>query len=85
MDREIQLRNVSTVLEQLDYPVDRADAAAACAGVTLLLADGEADLAGLLAETSPDTFSSAGDIEAALHNVLPREAVGQPYQSDGDA
>jgi hypothetical protein len=85
MDREIQFRNVSTVLEELDYPLDRAGAADACTGVTLLFADGEADLAGLISETETETFSSVGDVEAALHNVLPREAVGEPYQSDGDA
>ena len=85
MDREIQFRNVSTVLEELDYPADRTVAAEACAGVTLLFADGEADLAGLISETETETFESAGDVESALHNVLPREAVGQPYQSDGDA
>lgn len=85
MVREIQFRNVSTVLDELDYPANRAAAADACAGVTLLLADGEADLAGLISETETETFGSADDVETALHNVLPREAVGQPYQSDGDA
>jgi len=85
MAREIQFRNVSTVLEELEYPVDRSAAAEACSGVTLLLADGEVELAGLISETDIQRFGSAGDVESALHNVLPREAVGQPYQSDGDA
>lgn len=67
------------------YPEDRADAADACSGVTLLFADGKADLAGLISETDAETFGSVGGVENALHNVLPREAVGQPYQSDGDA
>lgn len=85
MDREIQFRNVSTVLAEIEYPADRAVAAEECAGVTLLLADGEADLAELISETETETFGSVDDVEAALHNVLPRKAVGQPYQSDGDA
>ena len=49
------------------------------------IADGETNLGKLVSETSRDSFESAADIKSELHNVLPREAVGEPYQSEGDA
>lgn len=85
MRREIQLKNVATVLDGLEYPVDRTAAAAACSDVTLVLADGREPLGDLIAETELESFESPADIESELHNVLPREAVGEPYQSEGDA
>ena len=85
MGRDIELRNVGQVFDELAYPVDRTDAADQFADVTLRLADGEANLGALLAETDSDRFETRTDIETELHNVLPRNAVGEPYQSEGDA
>lgn len=85
MGREIQLRNVATVLDVLEYPIGRDAAAAECSDVTLSLADGEASLGDLISETEVKSFQSPADIESELHNVLPRRAVGEPYQSEGDA
>jgi hypothetical protein len=85
MGREIEFDNIATVLTEIEYPLAQTAAAAALADVTLVLADGKADLGTLIAATSNETFGSASDIEAALHNVLPRRAVGEPYQSEGDA
>ncbi len=85
MARSVQLKNVSTVLEEVDYPAERAAVAAELTDVTLVLADGEANLGELLSETATGSFDSAHDIETELNNVLPREAVGEPYQSEGDA
>lgn len=85
MGRELELRNLSTLLEEIEYPVKRTAAADTLSDVTLLLADGEANLGELISRTASETYESAADIEAELHNVLPREAVGEPYQSEGDA
>ena len=85
MGREIEFSDVSTVLGDVNYPIDRTAAAEEFADVTLVLADGEADLGNLISETTNERFDSAADIETALHNVLPRRAVGEPYQSEGDA
>ena len=85
MAREVELRDISTVLDDSTYPLAQSAAAEEFADVTLVLADGEADLGTLIAETTDETFESASDIETALHNVLPRRAVGEPYQSEGDA
>lgn len=84
MAREIKLSGLGGLLESLDYPTDSATAAAAVDDVTVLLADGEANLGELIEGTHEETFSSPEDLEAALHNALPREAVGEPYQSEGE-
>jgi hypothetical protein len=85
MAREVKFSHVGESLEELDYPVERASAAAEFSNVTLLLADGEENLGELIAEIDSETFESVDDLETGLHNVLPREAVGEPYQSEGDA
>lgn len=85
MGREVEFSDISTLLDDVTYPLDRSAAADEFAAVTLVLADGEADLGELISKTTDETFESADDIETALHNVLPRGAVGEPYQSEGDA
>lgn len=84
MPREVRLSHATDLLDELDYPIRRDDAAAAVSDVTLLLADGERNLGALLSETDSDTFDSADEIVSELHNTLPREAVGEPYQSEGE-
>ena len=85
MAREVKLNHVSETLEQLEYPIDRSTASKELEDVTLVLADGEANLGELIGKSTRDTFNSAEGIESELHNTLPREAVGEPYQSEGDA
>jgi hypothetical protein len=84
MDRGTRLSRVEEVLDELDYPVMRSDAASELSDVTLELADGEANLGALVSETSSDSFGSTEELESELNNALPREAVGEPYQSEGD-
>jgi hypothetical protein len=84
MDRGTKLSRVEEVLDELDYPVMRSDAASELSDVTLELADGEANLGALVSETSSDSFGSTEELESELNNALPREAVGEPYQSEGD-
>ena len=85
MTREIRLNDCSSVLDEIEYPTAQPAAATEFSDVTLLLADGERNLGELISKTDSDTFESAADLEAELHNVLPRGAVGEPYQSEGDA
>jgi len=84
MGRTTRLSRVEEVLDELDYPVVRADAADALSDVTLELADGEVNLGEIVSETASDSFESAADLETDLNNALPREAVGEPYQSEGE-
>jgi hypothetical protein len=84
MEREIQLNETVALFEELSYPVARSTVTEEFAAVTVRLADGEVNLGDLLSESSSETFDSADDLEIALHNALPREAVGEPYQSEGE-
>lgn len=79
------MSHLHDALEELDYPVDHATAVEHFDGTTLRFADGEADLSELLAAVPGGRYHSSEDLEADLHSTLPRSAVGEPYQSEGDA
>lgn len=85
MKDEVELSDLEETLERLNYPIDRTSATSELSDVTLVLADGEANLGELVGATNSDEFDSAEDVLSSLHNTLPRGAVGEPYQSDGDA
>ena len=85
MTDRIKINRVKNVLDRVEYPQDRATAAAEFDDVTLVFADGEADLGELIAATDRELFDSADDLSTELNNVMPIEAVGEPGQSDGDA
>ncbi|QLG50268.1 DUF5789 family protein [Natrinema halophilum] len=82
--REITLSHINNVLADLEYPVTNEQAAADLEDVTLLLADGQRNLSTLIEQSESDRFESTDDLVTELHNVLPREAVGEPYQSEGE-
>lgn len=85
MKHEVELSDVEATLEQLSYPIGRESATVELSDITLVLADGEANLGELVGATTSDEFESAADVLSSLHTALPREAVGEPYQSEGDA
>lgn len=85
MGHDVELSRVERTLRGLEYPIGRESAAGQLDDITLILADGEANLGELIASSATDEFESPDDVMAGLHNTLPREAVGEPYQSDGDA
>ncbi|WP_327052813.1 DUF5789 family protein [Halomicrococcus gelatinilyticus] len=84
MARAVKLRDVRSELQQLSYPVTRETAAERLDDVTLILADGERNLGDVVAKVPDEEFDSVDDLDAELHNALPREAVGEPYQSEGE-
>ena len=84
MAREVKLSRVQSVLGELSYPATRATAASEFEDVTLLLADGERNLGELIADVPADEFDSNEELQSEINNVLPREAVGEPYQSEGE-
>jgi hypothetical protein len=84
MVRDVKLNRLETVLDELDYPVGREQAAAAVGDVTLVLAEGEVSLGESIAESSDDVFGSVDDLASEIRSLLPRHAVGEPYQSEGE-
>ncbi len=84
MGRNVHLNDIEPVLEELDYPVSRDAVADQCDDVTLVLADGEENLGDLVAGSGADEFSSTDDLQSEVFNLLPRHAVGEPYQSEGE-
>ncbi len=84
MAQRVKYNRVETVLGELSYPIPRDDAAIELDEVTLVLADGEENLGGLVAQTDQEEYDSARDLESEINNVLPRGAVGEPYQSEGE-
>jgi hypothetical protein len=85
MKREVEFSQIEETLETLDYPISREDAVSELSDVMLRLADGEANLRELIAATASNEFESVDDVIFDLHSTLPREAVGEPYQSEGDS
>ncbi len=84
MTREVKLSRVEAALSELSYPVTRNDAATELDDVTVLFADGEANLGGVVSETGSDSFESVDELESEVYGALPIEAVGEPGQSEGE-
>ena len=84
MTRETKLSRIDAVLADHDYPTTREGAASAFDDVTLLLADGETNLGGTVRDLPTDEFASADELQAEVFGALPRSAVGEPYQSEGE-
>lgn len=84
MTREVKLNQLETVLSEFDYPVSRESVVGECDDVTLVLADGTENLGALVAESSDDAFDSMDELTNEIMSLLPRHAVGEPYQSEGE-
>lgn len=82
--REVKLNRLETLLSDIEFPVTRDQLSEECGDVTLVLADGEVDLGQIIAESSDDLFESPDDVTTEVMNHLPRSAVGEPYQSEGE-
>jgi hypothetical protein len=81
----LKLNQVAEQFAELEYPVTRAAVVERFDGVTLALADGEADLGAVLADCPTESFASADELFEEFNGYLPIEALGEPGQSDGDA
>ncbi|WP_121744658.1 DUF5789 family protein [Natronorubrum halophilum] len=84
MERNVKLNGLGRILEDLEYPIPREKAATQCSDVTLILAEGAENLGELIADSNGDEFESMDDLETEVFNLLPRNAVGEPYQSEGE-
>jgi hypothetical protein len=54
-------------------------------GIIVELAEGTINLNETIRKSRADRFISAEDLELELMSLLPRSAVGEPFQSEGDA
>lgn len=84
MAREVKLSRLVPVLSDLDYPMSHDAVVEQCGDLTLLLADGTVNFGDLIADSSSETFDSMDDLVLEVMNLLPRRAVGEPYQSEGE-
>lgn len=84
MGQTVKLNQLDRLLAGLHYPLGRETAIEALDDVTLQLADGTANLGSVVADSTADGFETADDLEAEVLNLLPRSAVGEPYQSEGE-
>jgi hypothetical protein len=84
MARDIELNELRAVLADLSYPATRAEVLTAVGETTVSLADGETTLAAVLGDSTSDRFDSVDDLESDIRSNLPRRAVGEPYQSEGE-
>ncbi|MFC6615651.1 hypothetical protein ACFQAS_11960 [Halopenitus salinus] len=85
MSTEVRLNRLHTVIDALEYPIERETAREELSDVTLVYADGREPLAAVVARSNDDVFGSAEDLEAEVYGNAPVEAVGEPGQSEGDA
>ena len=84
MARQIKLANLEDVIDEWAYPIDRDAAAEAGSDVTVVLADGQVNLGETIRESSDHAFESIDDLQNEIMSRLPRRAVGEPYQSEGE-
>jgi hypothetical protein len=85
VNRTVKLNRIESVLSTLEYPTTPTTVAASCGDVTVELAEGTVNLGETIAGSGATQFGSADDLELELLGLLPRHAVGEPYQSEGDA
>jgi hypothetical protein len=81
----IKLNRIGTVFDALEYPLSPRRAAGECGDVTVRLAEGSVSVGDVLERSATDRFTSRDDLELEFLSLLPRSAVGEPFQSDGDA
>lgn len=81
----ITLNELADRLETLSYPVSQRTVERELGDTRLQLADGETTIGETLELVGTDRFDSENELESELFSALPRNAVGEPYQSEGDS
>jgi hypothetical protein len=84
MTHQIELRKIEDVLTEWDYPIDREAAVTAGRDVTLVLSEGQVNLGETIEKSSGDVFETPEALKNEVMSRLPRHAVGEPYQSEGE-
>jgi hypothetical protein len=76
MGETLRPEDLEARCERLQYPVMRADAAAACADVTVDQGDTEANLGVVISELAHDSFTNADELHDAIVAALDAHGVG---------
>jgi hypothetical protein len=84
MGDRVKLSRLEAHLVGLEYPVARETVVEKHGDTTLQLADGEATLGSVVDRSETAEFRSARDLTTEVLNFLPRRAVGEPFQSEGE-
>ena len=84
MVQEVKLSRIVPVLEEISYPISREAVIDELGEMTVLLADGEVNFGDLISNANEDSFTSQDSLVLEVMNLLPRRAVGEPYQSEGE-
>lgn len=85
MTREVKLNQLDSALKSIDYPCTHETAVSEGNDITLALVGGRATLSDVIARSSDDMYETQEELTLEILNLLPRLAVGEPYQSEGDA
>lgn len=81
---QIKLSHLYPALEDLSYPLSHDAAVHETADVTLRLADGTIPLSSVIEDAETDEYHSQEDLLLDVMALLPRRAVGDPYQAEGE-
>ena len=84
MAREVKLEQLYSFLDTAEYPCTVPEATERFDDVTLILADGTVNLGAVVADSNSDAFASGDELALEVMSLLPRRAVGEPYQSEGE-
>lgn len=80
MGRDVEYSQIEATLRGLAYPIARSAAASQLTDVTLLLADGEANLGKLIDAAASHEFVSPNDVISGLHNTAPSSRGALPIR-----
>ena len=84
MARRLKLERLYSFLDADEYPCSVREATERFDDVTVELADGTVNLGAVIGDSTSDEFESADDLALEVMSLLPRRAVGEPYQSEGE-
>ncbi|MFB6250563.1 MAG: hypothetical protein ABEI27_02560 [Halobellus sp.] len=85
MTESIKRNRIGTVFDALEYPLSPQHVAGECGDVTVRLAEGSVSVGNMLERSGADRFTSRDGLELEFLSLLPGSAVGEPFQSGGDA
>lgn len=84
MSPTVTLTRIGRAIDDLPYPLSKADAADRLGDVTVQYADGEEALAEVVERSNADSFATAEELASEIYSNVATGAVGEPRQSEGE-